>query len=305
MFLAPVCCLAGQPDAPAAKVNGAVITEGEVRNALQAVIPGAVFHRGVSEEKLASFRTKALDSVIELELLYQEAIRRGIKPDAKIVKDTVEMARKQAGGKKKFNDALKKEGIDEKQFAKRIEKRDVVNNLIRTEVVAKAAVTKEEVRAYYDRNMTNYMVAETRALSHILIAVSPNATNDGKELLRERAAEALRKLKEGEDFATIAWDYSNDPYRVVGGSMGPIHKGRLEPAIEETAFRLQKGALSDIIETIYGFHIVRVDDIKEPVQLSFEEVSKAIEKSLVDNKIVSLRESLVISLRSKAAIEIY
>ena len=142
-------------------------------------------------------------------------------------------------------------------------------------------------------------------MKHILIKVSPNATAGERKLKKARAQKVIDEIKSGKDMSMLAWDYSEGPYRVKGGDLGLVHKGRLEPELEKEAFRLMPGQLSNIIETRYGYHIVRVEEIKTPEQLDLEDVSKRIKEELTEKKETQLREALVEKLKAQANIEVY
>ena len=105
--------------------------------------------------------------------------------------------------------------------------------------------------------------------------------------------------------SVIAWDYSDGSYRVKGGDLGLVHKGRLDPDLEKEVFQLEPHQLSNIIETRYGYHVVRVEEIKAPEQLTLEDVSQRIQEELTEKKEKRLRESLVEKLRAQAHIEIF
>ena len=85
--------------------------------------------------------------------------------------------------------------------------------------------------------------------------------------------------------------------------MGLVHRGRLYPALEEEVFKLEPGKLSGIIETIYGYHIVRVDEVKAPEQLDLEDVYDQIKMDLTKRNEKQIRENLAASLRAQARIE--
>ena len=287
-----------------AKINGSALTEAELKETMQRLIPMSSFHRNLTDEKRAEYREKAFNDLIESELLYQEALKRGIKADGEFIKKNMDDTIKRVGGKKNFKEALKQENLTEALFKKMLERRNLAEKMIGAEVVGKSAVSAEEVKNYYERNRAGFMRPEARTISHILISVSPNATAEEKQHKFERANEVLAKLKEGEDFGLLAWDYSDDPFRVKGGNLGIIHKGRLDPELENVAFGLEKGQTSGAIETIYGFHVMRVEDVNQPEQLSIDDVSQRIERELTDKKQKELREALINDLKSKAKIEI-
>ena len=149
------------------------------------------------------------------------------------------------------------------------------------------------------------MRPEARKLTHILISVKPSANAEERKLRRVRAQEVIDKIKAGEDMSTVAWDYSDDPYRVKSGDYGLVHKGRLQPDLEKEVFQIEPGRLSEIVETIHGYHIFRVEEVKAPEQLSLDDVHKKLQKELSEKKEKQLREALTTKLKGEARIEKY
>ena len=115
----------------------------------------------------------------------------------------------------------------------------------------------------------------------------------------------IDRITAGEDMSDVAWNHSMGPYRVKGGDMGLVHKGRLHPDLEKEVFQLEPGKLSGIIETIYGYHVVRVEEVKASEQLDLEDVHDTIQKELTKRNEKQIRENLVASLRPQARIEKY
>lgn len=292
-------------DKAVVNINGTVLTEMDIEDALNEIIPASTVHRGMTPEKRAAFIPRALEFLIERELLYQEALRRGMKVEKERIDTAKEAVIKRLGGKKVFKEALKSRSISEEDFGKELKKRFLADDLRKIEIEQKATVTLEEITQYYERNKAGYLRPEARRIRHILIRVDPASLAEDKKLKRKRAEEVLEKIEAGEDFAQLAWDYSDDPYRVKGGDIGLIHRGRLDSLLDEVAFSLKVGDVSDIIETIYGYHIIKVEEEKEPEQLSLEDVSQKIQRQLIEEKLKSLRETLMGDLKAKAKIEIY
>jgi parvulin-like peptidyl-prolyl isomerase len=87
--------------------------------------------------------------------------------------------------------------------------------------------------------------------------------------------------------------------------MGLVHQGRLYPTLEKEVFQLEPGRLSEIIETIYGYHVVRVEEVKPTEQLSLEDVYPKVQKELTEKKEKQLQEALTARLRENAHIEVY
>lgn len=267
-------------------------------------MPASVFHGGFSSEKRAKYRPKAMEKMIEKELLYQEAVKKGLKVEEEVKKQRDKTV-KRLGGKKKFKAALERAGITDKQYKEKLRKKYLVKRIITVEVKDKAIVSDEEVKAYYEKNRSKFMRPEARRLTHILISVKPSATAEERSLRKERAQEVINKIKAGEDMSVVASNYSDGRYRIKGGDFGLVHRGRLEASFEEEVFKLELGELSGIIETIYGYHIVRVEEVKEPEQLRLEEVSKELKKELTEKKEKQLLEELIAMLRGEAKIEIF
>jgi peptidyl-prolyl cis-trans isomerase C len=300
VYAAPV----GKLQKPVAKVNGTVLTEADLEEALNEIMPAGVFHGGFSSEKRMSQRPKALEKMIDKELFYQEAVRKGLSAEDEIDVD-IKKTIKRLKGEKNYRAALKKAKLTEKQYKEKLRKKHLLNKFIAGEVKDKAEASDKEIKNYYGKNKKKYFRPEARRIRHILIKVPPNASSKDRALKKQRAQEVIDKIKAGEDMSMVAWDYSDDPYRVKGGDYGLVHTGRLDPDLEKEVFRLEPGRLSGIIETRYGYHVVRVDEIKAPEQLSFEDVAEKIKKELTKKKEEQIREALIKNLREKSEIEKY
>jgi peptidyl-prolyl cis-trans isomerase C len=290
---------------PVAEVNGKVLTEADVEEALNEIMPAARFHRGFSSEKRLSYRPKAIENMIENELLCQEAVKQELKIEKELIETDRNKIIERLGSKKKYKEALKKAGITYEQHTAKLQKKYLVERILILEVEKRSEVSDQEVESYYEKNRKRYMRPEARRIKHILIKVKPAATAEERKLKRERAEEVINKIKAGGDMSVIAWDYSEGPYRVKGGDLGLVHKGRLEPEIEKEAFQLEPGQLSGIIETRYGYHIVKVEEIRAPEQLALEDVAEKIKNMLSEKKEKQLRKALIERLRAQARIEIY
>ncbi|MBC8412244.1 MAG: peptidylprolyl isomerase [Nitrospira sp.] len=117
------------------------------------------------------------------------------------------------------------------------------------------------------------------------------------------AKDLLERIKGGEDFAAIAYEFSDDPYRVKGGDIGYIHRGMFIPELEPLAFDMEIGEIMGPLETEHGVYIIKVEDRKSGQQFSFDEVRDKINNELTEErKTIRLKEWLE-ALREKAGIE--
>lgn len=147
-------------------------------------------------------------------------------------------------------------------------------------------VSEQEIEEYYTLNQEDAFTLPARVhVRHILFAPSPQASSEEQEKIRARAKEALTRARAGEDFATLAKAYSDDPATAPeGGDLGFITKGRMVKPFEEAAFRLSPGGISDLIETAFGFHIIKAEAVEEERVQSLEEVKEEIRQTLSEEK---------------------
>lgn len=279
-------------EAIVAKVNGAAITERELEAEVNRLIPRATYHGNVSDEKRKEFREKALENLIDQELQYQDGVAKGLKPDKKKVKERMELIRKRFKSKKDYKSALEREGITEDELRSRVEKGVLALEAISSTVTEPSRMSDEALRDYYDKNISKFKQPESVRLRIF-------SSKD-----KAKAKDALSKIKAGKDFEDVAEDMSEDNYRVKGGDLGYIHKGRIYPELEEAAFKMKIGEVSGLISTEKGWFIIRVEDKKPERQLSFDDAKDKLRKELEKNRTDESMEKWMSELQSRAKIEI-
>ncbi|RMF99853.1 MAG: hypothetical protein D6726_12300 [Nitrospirae bacterium] len=142
-------------------------------------------------------------------------------------------------------------------------------------------ITNEDIELYYKSKSEQFKVPSMVRARHILIKVKSDASEDEKKAARKKAEEILSKIKNGEDFASLAEEYSDDPGSAKkGGDLGYFPRGRMVKPFEDAAFSLKPGEVSDIVETAFGYHIIKVDDKKDAHIKPLEEVKDMIRKKL-------------------------
>jgi len=131
----------------------------------------------------------------------------------------------------------------------------------------------ETLQAYYNQNQSLYKTAEQRRASHILIAVDEGSDEAAIAQARSEAQAVLERVRGGEDFAAVAKAVSQDPGSAEeGGDLGFFETGVMEPTFDRAVFNLQPGEISDLVRTPFGFHIIKLTEIRESSGKSFEEV---------------------------------
>jgi peptidyl-prolyl cis-trans isomerase D len=144
------------------------------------------------------------------------------------------------------------------------------------------SLNEADVRAYYDQNKDRFSTKEERRASHILIAADKSAGADKRTAAKARAQELLDQLRTNPNqFPELARKHSQDPASGVnGGDLDFFPRGAMVQPFEDAAFKLKPGELSDVVETDFGYHVIRLTSIKAPVVQPFESVRADLEKDL-------------------------
>ena len=186
------------------------------------------------------------------------------------------------------------------------EKRLAYQKLFESKFDDKVDITEENAREYYFENQQRFEIPEQVKASHILI--KPDTSDPNVEpALAEAAAKAkaedlLKQIKDGAGFAELAKANSGCPSSVRGGDLGFFSRGRMVPAFEEAAFALEVGQVSDIVETKFGYHIIKVTDRKESGTKTFEQEKDDLIAMLTAKKQSGLAKQYIESLKAEASI---
>ena len=143
-------------------------------------------------------------------------------------------------------------------------------------------VNDKDLKDYYEQNLQRLSSKEERRASHILIAAAKDAPEADKKTARAKAEELLKAVKaKPASFAEVARKNSQDPGSAVkGGDLDFFGRGAMVKVFEDTAFKLTKSEISDVVESEFGFHIIQLTDIKAPKVASFESMRPALEADL-------------------------
>jgi|GEM_PF-171748 len=211
-------------------------------------------------------------------------------------------------GKKNYLDRLivkrlllreaKKEKIDsEKDFQDRladIKDQLLIESVLKKRINADTSITDADLKKYYDANKENFKRDREINTRHVLVKTE------------EEAKQIQAKLQKGENFSELAKKYSIDPQAAAnGGELGYHPKGTLVPEFEEAAAKLTKvGQVSGIVKTKFGFHIIKLEGVKPPAYVSFEEVKDFIKQKMAQEKQAELLEKYISTLKKEAKITI-
>jgi parvulin-like peptidyl-prolyl isomerase len=207
-------------------------------------------------------------------------------------------------------DAAKKEKFDQRpQIRKQLDY--VADDFLSKEYLAKvvmqaAKVSEPDLKEFYSQNKKQLGVPEQVRARHILFKVDPDASEEEKKKARERAEEVLKRAKAGEDFEKLAQTFSDDQSsKAKGGDLGYFTPGRMVPDFEDVAFYTDPGEISDIVETKYGYHIIKVDDHIYAREGSFEEMKDYIREKLHQQLVMFKVQKFIQRASEDAGMEIF
>jgi peptidyl-prolyl cis-trans isomerase D len=149
---------------------------------------------------------------------------------------------------------------------------------------------EEEARTLYSQRASIYDVPEQVQARHVLLKLIPDADETEAAETEARARVVLKRLQDGEDFAAVATEVSDDPgSKSSGGDLGFFGRGQMVKPFEDVAFSLEPGELSDVVRSDFGFHIIRVEEHNLAKQTPFEEVREELAHELVGKEISATR----------------
>lgn len=305
----------------AVTVNGHPITKSEIDARCDAVIKAQSRGRPIPPEQLAQFRERMvpqlLEVLIENLLLDEDVTKAQIKvTDAELAAEIERLLQAQLEGsgdtRAEFEIRIKgrmKMSLEEflaTQAADPDFKQSILHmRLLEKKYDKEMTVTAEAIKAHYEENLERDYTEPARVqASHILIGTKGTMTEEEKTAARTRAEMVLAEARQPEaDFAALASQHSTDSSRARGGELGffPRYRAMVEP-FAAAAFALDTGEISDIVETQYGYHIIKVTDKKAAVAIPIEQVSQKIKEILKVEKLGDLRKRHLAALRKTAEI---
>lgn len=296
----------GQVVGLAARVNGVEIT----RERLDLFFEAYAAERG---RAAASFRhpeaykrwmREALDVLIEEELLWQESQRRGIAVSAKEVDAAVAEQRARLKTADAFARQMRKSGQTEKTLPELLRRRIAIERFLGREIADKQKATAAEIHDFYAGNPERFVVPEEVRARHILAKVEPAAPEERKAAARQRIEAALARVRAGEDFAELARRLSEDESAPAGGDLGFVARSRMESSFGQAASALRAGEISQVVETVFGYHVIQVLERRGGEPIPEERVAEAIRQEIVAGKAQRVLRALLDALRRAGRVEI-
>lgn len=252
-------------------------------------------------------RANILDSMILQKLIMDYGAKNSFMVTDKELDDELAALKSNYETEEAFQMALSDSKVSLEYLRSQI-RDQLLGEKIFEKVTEDVSVNEQEIKQYYEDNKdTAFTVPEQIKVSHILIKF---VVPEGQELNDEIKASAKEEITEienminnGEDFEKLAKQYSqDDESRENGGDIGYISKGQTIAEFEDIAFSLEVGEISTPVETVYGYHLIKITDKQESYVKSFEEVKETIDSQLLNNKQSEVWDGFLMSLVKKANI---
>jgi len=306
-FLFPSAPSAELVDHIVAVVNGEVITLSEWNTAFEAVQERIEkgYHGPNKEKILAEARQTTLDRLINSKLIELESKKSGMGvKDDEVNAAIRDLIARQKITLEDLRKSLAKEGLTLEQYKQDIKENMTRQRLVRREIGTKILVTDEEIGEYYQTHRQDYEGEEAVHIRLILLPLPKDADAGTRERIRAEARSIVQRLRSGEAFEPLAYQFTKGPAAEQGGDIGFIEKGSLVPEADREAFRLNIGEVSDVIEASNGFYILKVVDKRGAGVKPLDAVRNEIRAKLEDEKMGRKFEEWIAELRKGAHIEI-
>lgn len=285
-----------------ATVNGQDITLGNYekllalnKSSMESYYGSDIWSQEIEEGKTYedTLKEMVIETMIGSEVIYQQAEKEKVAPTDEQIQEQLDSFNKTTKDDADYQAELKKMGINE-EFLKFQFARDLANSNLQEKFEEDIKIPEDDMKKYYEENKDSFYT-DTVTASHILLKTIDDEGNElsdaKKKEAKKKAEEALAKIKAGEDFAEVAKEYSEDSTASNGGELGTFGRGKMVTEFEDASFAMKAGEISDIVETQYGYHIIKVTD-RVDKQETYDDVKDQIKSTLAGEKYTEYVEKL-------------
>lgn len=293
-------------------VNGEEITQGRVDRAVdqQMQMAGAQLGQlppAFIEQYKKQIRQRILESLVGETLLDQQIRAANVDvTEAEAMAAIEERAAQQNPPitVEMLKNMLESQGRDFEAFKEQYKTGLTRQKFMEAQWAGKVDVNDADAQAYYEGHPQEFEKPEQVHASHILIAADPNNSdpNEAKVAARAKADGLLKEVKDGADFAELARAHSSCPSKAQGGDLGTFGRGQMVPAFEKAAFALNPGEVSDVVETQFGYHIIKVTEHQDAQIVPLEEAKDDILQALSTQKKQEVVQEYLENLKNEATI---
>lgn len=289
----------------AVRVNGEAIPEAAIQYEMDRLVKFYSGHMSPEQirSQIGALKRKAREQAIGAKLLISETMRLDIRVPSDEIDRTFQEMIDKAGGRENFDKILRRQHLTEAMVRESIEQGRKTNILVERVTSGLSDPTEAEMKAHFGLHAQEYHKPDQAQAQHILIKPASDTSAD-RETARSRLQEIRSRVQDGADFADEAAAHSECPSgRKTGGSLGWFSRGMMLPEFNNAVFSMEVGALSEIIETKLGFHLIRKTGQQAGGQPEYEEVQDKVRDFLRHVKRGEALAAHIAELREKAVIE--
>jgi parvulin-like peptidyl-prolyl isomerase len=291
-----------------AVVNDAIILDSELRARMIPMLAEAdqITDPKEKERRISKLQSQALDDMVSEELIVQAAEAAKIDIDSTEVQAALDEIKQQ----NKLDDAQLSQVLAAQGFTLANYRQDLRRQLLRLRAVnqlvaPKVNITDEDVRARYDQMQRRSDSVSSVKLSHILIKLPPNPTEQQYAEGKERAAKAILRIKNGETFAAVAATESDDAgTKNTGGELGWFQRGSINADWEPVVFSMEKGDVRGPVTGPQGLEVFQVTEVKKTEIKPYADMKDQIQRELKRRELDKQTQTWLEELRKKAYIDI-
>jgi len=290
----------------AATVNDTGITRSMVQAQVDELINkrgynyGGITHPG----EFKRMQREVVEQLITQELLWQEAQRREFVADDNIVEQQLGQIKSSFDSPQAFLFKIQEGGFTETSYREDVKQQLSVQRMVSQGIASGISISDEEVENFYSANIDQMQQPVEVHARHILIEAE-SAETEAQKAAKDEIEEILAEISAGADFAKLATERSQGPSATQGGDLGFFGPGQMVPPFEKVAFALKPGEVSDVVQTQFGYHIIRLEDRRGGETALLEEATGSIRAYLTQQRLQTEVETLVATLRDEGDVEIF
>ena len=294
------------PNATVVSIGDYVITEADLSVAMKPALES--MGRQVPQEYLGQYVSRLRQETVEQMVvmhLFEKQIeaRKIVVPDEEVESNIQEQLKVENISMDDLRGLLSSYGITLSQYKERMQQKFALQKLIDEETAGKINIEPNDVRKFYDDNIDVFNLAEQVRASHIFLGTIAAAPGADPNTAKAKAEKLLEEIRSGGDFEQIAAENSDAGAGGANGSdTGYFTRGKYPKEFEDVAFALDVNEVGDILQTPYGYHIVKVTDKKPARMQTFDEVKTDIAAELVAMQKNTFANEYLVNLKAKAKI---
>lgn len=288
-------------------VEGEKITHGEIMQGVQMNL--MQLSRQIPPQQLSQMAGQiyqnVTDTLVANVLLTKAAEKSGLAVHDDELSKEIALIESNAPEGSSLKDALAENNIDYTEWTGDLRKQMLVRKLVDEKTSGVAAASAVEVAAFYEENSDSFKIPENVSASHILLAFTPEDTDASKAQKKKDLEKIRTDLLAGGDFAAVAAEKSDCPSKQQGGTLGTFARGQMVPEFETAAFSQTIGEIGGVVETQFGYHLIKVTDRQKAGVRPLSEVKDQLQQYLTGQKKQEALMAYIEELKAKSSVEFH